>query len=201
MSLALTQDQLQKFCAIVNFRNEHQHPFLFQGYLYATDGRICIRIKDDGSLKIGTAHNGIDYAKIFEGKENCDLPIPPLPARIDCPRCNGTGIEHDCLDCDGTGTAPATKDKRRTLVDCQKCAGAGRVTPAADAPPCWWCNGRGEEEHNPVAIGDTHINRIYLAMCAEIPGARIVRIAGTSVARIKFDGGQIAIMPTRVRPE
>jgi hypothetical protein len=198
MSLTPTLEQLHKFCALINLRNEHLHPFLFQGYLYATDGRICIRIKDDGSLKIDIAHNGIDYAKIFEGEENCDLLIPPLPARIDCKRCNGTGIEHDCPDCEGEGTLDA---ERRGGIECQKCAGKGTITPAADAPPCWWCNGRGEQEQNPVAIGDTHINRIYLDMAAEMPGARIVRIAGTSVARIKFNGGEIAIMPTRVRPE
>lgn len=195
MNLTPTLEQLQKFCAITTDRDEWLHPFLFRGYVYATDGHICVRIKDDGSLKIDTEivtpYRNIDYAKIFEGEENCDLPIPPLPKRIKCKPCRGTAISHDCPDCDGDGGWGGT--------ECTTCAGTGRVTPAADAPPCWHCNGRGEQEHNPVAVGDAHFNRIYLALAAEMPGARFVRIDGKNVARIKFDGGEIAVMPTRVR--
>lgn len=189
-------DQLQKFCAIIDFRSERLRPFHFRGYAYATDGRICIRIKDDSSLKLDIAHTGIDYAKVFEGEENCDLSIPLLPARIDCEHCHGTAISHDCPDCEGEGDLIASGG---IGIDCATCTGKGKVTPAPDAPFCWWCNGRGEHEDNPVAIGDTHINRIYLAMAAELPGARIVRVDGPSVVRINFDGGEIAVMPTRVR--
>lgn len=188
MSNTPTLDQLQKFCArypdLVR-GNVYMQPLHYRVHIYATDGRICIRINDDRTLEVNsTGVDGINYAALFAGDKNCDLPIPPLPALIPCRHCHGTAVSHDCPDCDGDG--------------CSSCDRIGKLkTPYPEAGPCWWCNGRGEQEDNPVAVGDSYFNRIYLALAAEIPGARFVRIDGLNVARIQFDGGEIAIMPTR----
>lgn len=188
----ITLDQLQKFCAHNEpLRNrEHLQPLRYCGHIYATDDRICIRINDDQTLEVnGIGVPGIDYAVIFAGDENCDLPIPQLPASIPCSHCHGTAISHDCPECDGDGGG------------CSSCDRTGKLkTPHLSAGPCWWCNGRGEQENNPIAIGDIFFNRIYLALAAEMPGARFVRIEPLSSARIVFDGGEIAIMPTRAKP-
>lgn len=196
----LTQAQLEKFCTkaegITPSGNDIKQPIRHDGYIYATDGRICIRVDDDESIQaiapLGRM-KGYDFAKLFTGEENVVTPIPPLPDRIECPYCHGTCLEHGCIVCDGEGTI----DSGITPVKCQTCGGTGKVEPGPDTGPCWWCNGRGEHENNPVAVGNTHFNRVYLALAAEMPGARFVRVDGLTTARIKFDGGEIAIMPTR----
>jgi hypothetical protein len=196
----LTQEQLQKFCAKIdfNFECDYRTPARKDGYVYATDGRICIRVIDDGSLLAfppAGRLKDIDLAKVFDGEKNCDIPMPELPARIECKHCHGTCLEHDCPMCEGQGML----DGDVAPITCPRCEGNRRIKPDHTAEPCWWCNGRGEQEDNPVLIGGMHFNRVYLALAAELPGARFVRIDGYTVARIEFDGGEIAIMPTRVR--
>lgn len=188
----LTQEQLEKFCTkadhITPSGDDIKHPIRHDGYIYATDARICVRVEDNSTIQAVAPTGrmkGYDFAALFGSEENVDLPIPALPDRIECLHCHGTSLSHDCLSCDGDG--------------CSDCGGTGKVKiPAQDAGACWWCNGRGDQEHNPVNVGGTHFNRVFLALAAELPGARFVRIEGNTPARIKFDGGEIAIMPTRV---
>lgn len=196
----LTQEQLQKFCtkstSITVTGKDLTQPIRHEGYIYATDGRICTRVVDDGSIHAIQPKGrmkGYDFAALFSSEENVDLPIPALPNRIECSHCLGDGLEHDCPDCDGEGHI----DEDILPTSCLACNGTGKQLPPFGPEACWWCNGRGEEEHNPIEIGGTYFNRVYLALAAEMPGARFVRIDGLTTARIKFDGGEIAIMPTR----
>lgn len=196
----LTQEQLEKFCAkadhITPSGNDIKRPIRHNGYIFATDARICIRVADNGTIQAAPPSGcmkGYDFSILFTGIENVDLPIPALPDRIQCSHCDGDCLEHDCQACDGEGHI----DGEISALICTECGGTGRKEPGPDTGACWWCNGRGEQEQNPVMVGGIHFNRVFLALAAELPNARFVRIDGYTTARIKFDGGEIAIMPTR----
>jgi hypothetical protein len=107
---------LQQFCAVDDDWRPHLNkPFRFKGYVYATDGRMIVRVADDETYP---ACDKIDPIKVVSPAEHADYinaPKVELPAmeaakRIECRDCNGRGYEHDCPDCE---------------CECEACGGQG----------------------------------------------------------------------------
>ena len=185
----ITAEQLLTFCSKEIDVERFQKPFRFRGKVYATNGRICIRIPDrpDFSIRDVTGESNIDYSKVFTDASNCDMEIPDLPDAIVCKHCLGDGKNHeiDCPDCNGEGCENCDLGYKRSDY------------PSIDGAQCWFCSGHGEQQHNPVKISGVFFNRIYLAIAKQIPGARFTYIAENEAAQLKFEGGEIALMPTR----
>jgi hypothetical protein len=87
-------------------------PFIAGGYIYATDGRICVRmpVPPDGIDGLDASTKNPDPSTVgWEGPFHADAsPVPELTPdeTKDCVCCGGQGIhrcEVECADCDGTG--------------------------------------------------------------------------------------------------
>lgn len=106
---------LQDFCSVDETRMGINTPFVRDGWKYATDGRICVRIPTNEPDDSNEPHKRPDAAAIFQGFDVTGLVpfvIPELQGVKDkkCPSCNGYGHstcdhghQHECDDCDETG--------------------------------------------------------------------------------------------------
>lgn len=107
--------KFKPFCARTESRYSMTEPWVADGYLIATDGRVCIRVRCEdvpdspqvNGQKFPPAHElqwdkGWSDTPIAFG----DIPEPPLD---DCSECFGgdctctCGHEHPCHTCGGTG--------------------------------------------------------------------------------------------------
>lgn len=168
---------LQQFCAVDDEWRPHLNkPFRFKGYVYATDGRLLIRIADDESFP---AYDKLDPTSFLKQAEQASyiiapkVELPPVKAakRIDCPGCNGRGHEHDCPDCE---------------CECDACCGSGFID---DTP-----------EVSTMFAGQIFdvkfIRKIYT-----LPGLEIAPNPGGcdlfTPLCFRFDGGLGVLMPMR----
>ncbi len=107
--------KFKPFCARTESRYNITEPWVAGGYLVATDGRVCIRVRCEGvpesPLVNGQKFPPTNELKWDEGWNDTpivfgDIPEPPL---VDCEKCFGgdctcdCGHEHACKTCGGTG--------------------------------------------------------------------------------------------------
>ena len=88
-------------------------PWAFNGWKYATDGKIAVRVPTDEPDDSSEPHKRPDAAAIFRGFDVTGLvpfAIPELQGVKEkkCSSCNGRGYstcdhghDHKCNDCDG----------------------------------------------------------------------------------------------------
>jgi len=107
--------ELQDFCSTDDCRESIMTPFVRDGWKYATDGRIMVRIKTDEPDDSGQPHKRPNAAKLFEGFDVSKLEAFNLPElkgveNQTCRYCSGNGVQtcslghdHDCDECDTTG--------------------------------------------------------------------------------------------------
>ena len=152
---------LEAFCwhedvSHIGSRPELLHPFLYEGYIYATNGRVLIRVPE-GSVhgqykpfltlsRMAAVIEPLEHRKAVRG-----YPFPStLPEQATkkcdecdggghvetCPTCKGTGVEDcECLDCGNHHERPCTNpnctEGRVAGPDgshtCMNCYGKGRV--------------------------------------------------------------------------
>lgn len=109
---------LQQFCAVDDeWRPYLNKPFRSKGHVYATDGRLLIRVADDESFPACDKVDPTSFLKQAEQASYITAPKVELPAveaakHVHCPDCNGRGHEHDCPDCE---------------CECGACRGSGSV--------------------------------------------------------------------------
>lgn len=151
---------LTPFCASVFMkRPEIEKPFILNNRLYATDGRVIIR------LNMPTA-NAPQAQSCIPASIVCEIdkmpwdrraenpqPIPPFKYEISncedcggsgkvflCPNCNGDGYvdaedaHHlryhvECGKCGGQGVVPGPDIRKEVEIDCEDCGGSGKHYP------------------------------------------------------------------------
>src|SRR5688500_6378953 len=110
---------LEPFCADPDTRPSLSIPFLLNGYDYATDGRIMIRVAACGEHQFrADAPNG--SVEKYINRESGDFhPLPPFdPWTAEdmkpCDTCGGFGgcetANDECPDCKGWGHGTGRKD-------------------------------------------------------------------------------------------
>lgn len=199
----IDQATLQKFCANEDIRQYLEKPFRKNGYLYASNGHICIRIPDDSNIQAIEAPSQIDPEKFFSNSVTEWHLLPEnLPPPKPCSNCNGEKIVSEkvaepCPDCDGEGDFTHGEH----TYTCKECDGEGYIhRKTQNKVTCPECTGTGENIYNPVQIGAANYSRTYLALIQSLPGAKIEHVPehdSWRVCRFIFDGGEGAVMPQR----
>lgn len=151
--MPITIETLMKFCGDKDGRYTLSVPWQHDGYTYATDGRVCVRVPrllECPTLPPSTfgpppAHN-LGWSDPLGARIKLPAEPPPVkmvecygcrgkgtaPQTIDCEACNGTGIvecEHcggdmECDECDGDGGIDGSE------VMCDVCHGSGNAATA-----------------------------------------------------------------------
>lgn len=109
---------LKQFCGDDDFRPYIRAPFRYKGHVYATDGRVLIRVADNQSYQ---SSDKVAVEKVLD----LDAPREFLRApatkqfpkkrpveKVRCPDCDGRGTDHDCERCECT---------------CYSCKGSGSI--------------------------------------------------------------------------
>ncbi len=106
---------LQPFCSVDETRMAICTPFVLNGWKYATDGRIAVRIPTDEPDDSNEPYRRPNASALFEGfnvegLQSFEIPTLDGAQVIECDSCNGDGCaicdmghEHECPDCDGDG--------------------------------------------------------------------------------------------------
>ena len=170
---------LYKFCG-----KYLDKPFYQDGYSYATDGVIAIRVKVDKPvppefLEIEERDcyikRTVELFGDFKKKKQIKyIPIPEYDRSIktkECHSCKGIGHHKTCPECDGTGEVHWSTDYNDYEDSCQTCNG-GRRLP--DTIPCEKCDGKGTVEvDTPIQIGYHTVGAKRLNLIADLPGIEI----------------------------
>ncbi len=102
-------------------------PFYRDGYLYATDGRVCVRMRQDGEDTSGSPNTstiGWPDDEHKYGREAVALPQVSIPERVICPECKGKKVA-TCSECNGAGELECPECEHVGL--CRDCAGTGKT--------------------------------------------------------------------------
>lgn len=166
---------ITRFCAINSYRGWMNKPFRREGFLYATNGHIAVRMPNDALVDVGEGDESGKVIALFEKCEQAEytwVAVPRVKASKNCTHCDGAGKTSECPDCDGKG------EFEHGMYDyqCQRCDGAGAVPPiiGARAYTCEACSGSGIHWHDGADVAHAHYAKKYLHLIAEqFPGAEI----------------------------
>ena len=165
---------LASFCSAQSDIGFLAAPWTHEGYAYATDGALLIRIPQSEEIAPLPGTPVIEAARRFQdlglGSTVNFVPLPPLPPRLrgmkTCPLCFGSG---------------AVLNEKQKPILCGGCHGARHVKNA-----------------RPVAIGDRNFSAHYCLKIAALPGLRVVIDGGQDQPLcFRFDGGEGLLMPLR----
>lgn len=187
---------LQKFCDNDSLRNL-DHPFLWNGFIYASNGHIAVRVPDDPTIQCGDESIFAQrleelFEQTFascaeEGFKDFSIILPPLGK---CGACGGKGKLAPCPECDGEGSFRHGSH----TYECEECDGTGRVE--GDIVACETCDGTGDGYDEPVIYESTGFNHRYLEWLLELPGIQLcIGDNPGSVAAFRFNGGSGVLMP------
>jgi hypothetical protein len=170
---------LQQFCGTDPSRDYLMKPFSRDGFTWATNGHILIRVPErpefsdiEQRIKINIAEplKGFGVAKFFSPS----FELPPATVRGECLKCAGRGHLHDCPDCD---------------CECEHCDGTGNSD---------------SEQFASVSIGPTPFALNYVRQILSLPRVEIEEFAAEQSEKclfFRFDGGVGALMPLRRESE
>ena len=154
---------LQSFCD--ETRDSISQPFLVDGNLYATNGKIIIRSDDvKGNFKEIENEHVIDLVHRMEWGNDCELQ--------DLPNVNGELKEIKCEECGGSGTLDVDNKYNKYEVECKSCEGVGY-----------------KMEYNDVKIGDLTVSAGLLSKIKDLPNVKCA-VYKKRYLYFKFDGGE-----------
>ena len=146
-------------------------PFPAEGFAYATDGRIAVRmplasLAPEAAALVVVGEKGrrpkvqdLWATRPAEAFEAEPVAIPePLPAPGPCGECGGKGeVEaRDCEECDGSGEVTCDYDCEH---DCPDCDGSGET----EGGTCPECHGDGlSRDFMGIAVEGVGLNLAYL---------------------------------------
>lgn len=166
---------LQTFCSTDDMRLGLQSPLTINGYTYATDGRIIIKVPAIDGVPETTKE--ILIARIcaeFSGVKNTGRFLPVPPPDGNCSTCLGLK-KIACVFCDCCGW----KIDLATDIPCLDCEGSGK--------------GYNDKQ---VPFEDHELNPIYLRKLLTLPNCKIAsNLDSNNPVSIMFDGGQGLLMP------
>lgn len=168
---------ITKFCATTDPRHYLHKPMRHDGFLYATNGHVAVRIEDDRTIDAGPMPENLQATipkLLSDNEERTWRHIPQIDhsSLRACPFCKGSGCADECPACDGEGEFEHWDD----WYDCKRCDGGGQVAAQQDdaAAVCGRCNGSGLDCNQSIEIDGPIIAVKYiLLIAAEAPGAEI----------------------------
>ena len=191
---------LEKFCSEDENRTKINHPFCHNGYKYATDGKIVIRIPlDDLERGISIINNNVtDILKEFswcEEKEEIKIPTISAITKQVCGKCKGEKTK--CPECDGEGEVETWNTYNEYTNTCATCDGDEYI-------PCPQCSDLGIEtnKNHYVDFPDFKMNVFYLNLIKELPELKMYNLINTKWLKyFSFTGGEGLLAVLRERCE
>lgn len=182
-------------------------PFIHEGFKYATDSRIAIRVPATGECwdtenRIPKSITKVGW-HLAEGANWRPWPEREQPVAgesIKCNRCNGKGgvkFSHWCAKCQGSGAVIEECPHCGHDMDeeeCDRCDGKGVYF----RDQCGYCGGRGEGELlKGQPVGLARISGDYDDRIRQLPGPieYVPPKSDDGAILFRFDGGEGVIMP------
>ena len=196
---------LKKFCGEANRKYDFTKPFVIDGYKYATDGRIGVRVKCD---EPDTEEVLPKIKHLFDKDKLEYLPGRPIfkPSNLEkvrcsecssgkvgiyaeCDTCGGSG-EHYCLQCDASH-------------GCGVCFGDGQKLIRRE--PCTLCD-KDNQIFEDIVVDGYKLKGVYVTkLLNQVSQIAAVATGGVQVGGVpivfEFDGGEAIIMPYGEREE
>lgn len=208
-----TTELLSRFCGKNDIREYLNVPMRRDGFLYATNGHIAVRVVDepgvvafDGNTAILKVADGIEKMLAATYQPNGHVlaetdAAQVLAGALPCGNCQGTGVTPACGRCGNTGVITSGwRYGNEIEIDCPACGGI----PDAPGTPCCGCEGDGKYVWDlRIPLGHADYNPRYIALLAELPGATLYNSEPTEdpyhygAGRVHFDGGLALVMPMR----
>jgi hypothetical protein len=199
-------EDLQKFCSTNETRPTLHHPFNKQGFTYATDARIMVKVPlIEGTLDVpGSPSMEVLDANIPK-EEGIPVEYPPAwesfePDIAVCSTCKGTGAIRECRACEGSGetTCPHCDHE----ATCDECRGRGHWSVEPLSPQselCEHCEGKGKIE-NTLAVslnrGLMFVDFRLLQKVHTLPNVKafICQSPKVNLVHFTFKGGEGVVM-------
>lgn len=195
---------ITKFCAPGDIRYYLHKPMRHDGYLYATNSHIAVRIEDDPTIEAepmpASLQNSVLQKMATDTTDRTWRPVPQVngAATKPCAYCDGTGRVVKCPDCDGDGEF----EHGDHTYECKACDAAGRVASASKdvGEKCLDCCGSGVSWKETVEFDGVHIAARYIYLIGtEIPGAEIgISKDPAGIQLFRAPGIVGCVMPMRV---
>lgn len=190
----ITDEILKNFVYWQSTRYDINKVWIKNGWKYATDGRICVRIPtadiNDSEGKYPDGDELFDSNKFLL----CDVPLITPIASGKCSVCNGRGKLHKaCPNCCGDGVFECPTCHAETLK-CETCCGSGRSN---EIIMCNDCDGTGIDFGH-FAVKDINFNGKYIHKLNRLFTNCVMiglPLESNKPAKIKFEGGECALMP------
>lgn len=194
----ITREQLQAFCSQDETRAVLAEPWTHDGYTYATDGRMVVRV-----LALPGCQSGEDWPNGYPQApwglmatcpQSTDWqPMPPIPPAPDavCSQCHAEAAAV-CPACKGDGEVKWTFDfcgtEHTRMDECPVCDGEERICNRC------WGDGR-EPDLARVQVGRLVFQARYLRPFTQFTNLEIALCGEREPARVRFDGGDGLVMP------
>lgn len=172
--------ELKPFCSSSAIRYDLGDPICQDGYVYATNGVIAARVKQDGLEAFQKSKP--DFGEVFKQFKgpfkpasitvpDCEICKNERVVMVDsCEWCKGSGIvSHDC-DCEYCD---------RHNDRCDKCNGKGKVEP--EEQPCECCSSEKAIDFDGYRIGVATAQLLSV-----LPGLQVSSHRGVSLTPISF---------------
>lgn len=180
-------------------------PWIFDGHIYATNGRVAVRMPVSGHNNEGVFPpvKDLDWTTTRFSEESFFAPNPgPAIVNPVCVECKGKGKVETitCPDCKGDGTQECDLGHEH---DCENCEGIGTLR---DAGTCEYCEGSGigQPSYFPVHIAKNCQIRDDFARILYRHGAKLyLQKVPTPHSQIRFviDGGIEGLAMPYIPPE
>lgn len=163
---------LHRFCSKDVIRVNLHNPISQDGFTWASDGRIAIRVPhvmDYPESKTPSVSAVFNQFFIEDEKGELKVELPEITeTEEDCRDCSGTGKAHKCPSCD---------------CDCDVCDGDGKQSRKVSAT---------------ILIGDVIFDAFYIKLISSLPGLKFsAKPTKDKAASFMFDGGEGILMPMR----
>lgn len=190
------------FCAKEAVRYQIDAPWKHADYVYATDGRVAVRVRDTSNRPEPDSSMVPPAYKVFANfPPICETPLPVLALiKVKCDDCRGRGfVLIYCSECHGTGE-----------VECDKCGHATSCDDCNDGKvrsnkPCPMCVDGKVDSTDDAKIGENLIAGKYLALLSTLKNIRFGAAKINAPVPFTFDAlgglGEGIIMPTRTPTE
>lgn len=189
---------LQPFCSDASAKRPHlEQPWSRDGFTYATDGRILLRVsREDYPAPENDKAPNTDVVGPYNHSElRYWIPVPELPepeVRA-CTLCDGTGKTRKCRECSGFGSCECDCGHEH---DCGYCDGTGRRN--GEDEECECCEAGKITTTQTVNVGPALANSEYLRKIRTLPEVAIaLPVEEYAPIAFRFEGGVGYLMPMR----
>lgn len=173
------------------------------GYLYASNGRMAVRIDDDPTVDCAQNDGNKRFIDLPPGVErllssvkeydNFQPFVVPEAEKEKCRECDGHGHFCRCEECNGDGEFWHGSH----LYECKHCDGGGEI-PSTSGTDCETCGATGQIEKNVRVMGLMFVPDQIMAI-ASLPGVEMAVSDQSHAANFRFNGGVGVIMPVNDR--